>query len=214
MTVLQICFIWPVTCFSRITWSPSFLGDIQILTGNNTFWNSVFDPLFLYLSWLPSLYCPTVFSFSFKIVSSMGESLCLCNYYLHFLGQNCYLVQFSSIQFSHSVVSDTLWPHGLQHASFPVHHQVLELAQIHIHRGGDAVQPSHPPSSPSPPVFKLSQHQVFFHWVSSLHHVAQVLEFQLQHQSFQWIFRTDFLYDWLVLSPCSPRDSQESSPIP
>ena len=51
-------------------------------------------------------------------------------------------------------------------------------------------------------------------WVSSSHQVAKVLEFQLQHQSFQWIFRTDFLQDWLVWSPCSPRDSQESSLTP
>ena len=54
----------------------------------------------------------------------------------------------------------------------------------------------------------------FPQWVGSLHQVAKVLEFQLQHQSFQWIFRVDFLYDWLVWSPCCPRDSQESSATP
>ena len=59
-----------------------------------------------------------------------------------------------------------------------------------------------------------SQHQGLFQWVSSSHQVAKVLEFQLQHQSFQWIFRTDFLQDGLVGSPCSPMDSQESSPTP
>ena len=57
----------------------------------------------------------------------------------------------------------------------------------------DAIQPSHPLSSPSPPAFKLSQHQALFKWVSSLHQVAKVLEFQLQRKSFQWIFRTDLL---------------------
>ena len=57
----------------------------------------------------------------------------------------------------------------------------------------DAIQPSHPLSSPSPPAFNLSQHQGLFKRVSSLHQVAKVLEFQLQHQSFQWIFRTEFL---------------------
>ena len=56
--------------------------------------------------------------------------------------------------------------------------------------------------------------RVFFQWVSSSHHVAKVLEFKLQHQSFQWMFRNDFLEDWLVGSPCSPRDYQESSPTP
>ena len=84
---------------------------------------------------------------------------------------------------------------------FPVHHQLLELAQTHVHQVGDAIQRSHPLSSPSPPSFNLSQHQGLFQWVSSLHQVAKGLEFQLQHQPFQWIFRTDFLWDWLVGSP-------------
>ena len=96
----------------------------------------------------------------------------------------------------------------------PVHHQLLELAQAHVHRVGDAIQSCHPLSSPSPPAINLSQHQGLFKWVSSSHQVAKVLEFQLQHQSFQWIFRTDFLYDGLAGSPCSPRDSQGSSPTP
>ena len=74
----------------------------------------------------------------------------------------------------------------------PVHHQLLEFTQTHVHRVGDATQPSHPLLSPSP-AFKLSQHQGLFQWVSSSHEVARVLEFQLQHQSFQWIFRTDLL---------------------
>ena len=97
---------------------------------------------------------------------------------------------------------------------FPVYHQLPELAQTHVHRVCDTIQPSHPLSSPSPPAFSLSQHQGLFQWVSSSHQVAKVLELQLQlqHQSFQWIFRTEFLYNWLVGSPCSPRDSQESSP--
>ena len=76
---------------------------------------------------------------------------------------------------------------------FPVHHQLLELTQTHVHRVSDAFQPSHPLLSPSPPTFHFPQHQGLFQWVSSLHQVAKVLEFQLQHQSFQWIFRTDFI---------------------
>ena len=79
---------------------------------------------------------------------------------------------------------------------------------------GDAIQPFHPLSSPSPPAPNPSQHQGLFQWVSSSHDLAKVLEFQLQHQSFQWTPRTDFLQDGLVGSPCSPRDSQESSPAP
>ena len=75
----------------------------------------------------------------------------------------------------------------------PVHHQLPELAQTHTHRVGDAIQPSHPLSPSSPPAFNLSQHQGLFQWVSSLPQIAKVLEIQLQHQSFQWIFRADFL---------------------
>ena len=74
----------------------------------------------------------------------------------------------------------------------PVHHQLPEFTQTHVHWVGDAIQPSHPLSSPAP-ALNLSQHQGLFKWVSSSHQVAKVLEFQLQHQSFQWIFRTDLL---------------------
>ena len=117
--------------------------------------------------------------------------------------------QFISVARSYLTLCD---PMDCSMPGLPVHHQLLELAQTHVHWVGDAIQPSNPLSSPSPPAFNLS-HQCLFQWVSSSHHVAKVLEFQLQHQSFQWIFRTDFLLD-LVGSPCSPRDSQESSPIP
>ena len=79
-------------------------------------------------------------------------------------------------------------------------------------RVSDAIQPSHPLSSPSPPAFSISQHQGLFKWVSSSHQVPKVLELQLQ--SFQWISRVEFLEEWLVWSACSPTDSQESSPTP
>ena len=75
----------------------------------------------------------------------------------------------------------------------PVHHQLPEFTQTHVHWVGDVIQSSHPLSSPSPPAFNISQHQGLFKWVSSSHQVAKVLEFQFQHQSFQWIFRADFL---------------------
>ena len=97
---------------------------------------------------------------------------------------------------------------------FPVHHQLPKLTQTHVHWVSDSIQPSHLLLSPSPPAVSLSQHQGLFQRVSSLHQVVKVLEFKLQHQSFQWIFRTDFLKDRLVGSPCSPRDSQESSLTP
>ena len=96
----------------------------------------------------------------------------------------------------------------------PVHHKPPEFTQTHAHRVTDAIQPSHPLSSPSPPAPNPSQHQGLFQWVNSSHEVAKVLEFLLQHQSFQWTPRTDLLQDGLVGSPCSPRDSPESSPTP
>ena len=97
---------------------------------------------------------------------------------------------------------------------FPVHHQLLEPPQTHVHWVSDAIQPSHSLPSLSPPTFNHFQHQGLFKWISSLHQVAKVLEFQLQHQSFQLIFSFDLLEDGLVGSPCSPWDSQESSPTP
>ena len=98
---------------------------------------------------------------------------------------------------------------------FPVHHQLPEFTQTHVHWVSDAIQPSHPlPSSPSPPALNLSQHQSLFTWVSSLPQVAKVLKFKLQHQSLQWIFRTDFNSDGVVGSPCNVRDSQDSSSTP
>ena len=75
----------------------------------------------------------------------------------------------------------------------PVHHQLPEFTQTHVHRVGDAIQPSHPLLSHSPPAPNLSQHQGLFQWVNSSHEVAKVLEFQPQHQSFQWTPRTDLL---------------------
>ena len=103
--------------------------------------------------------------------------------------------QFSSVAQLCPTLCD---PRDWSTPGFPVHQQLPELARTHVHRVSDAIQSSHPLSSPSPPAFNLSQHQGLFKWVSSSHQVAKVLEFQLQHQSFQWIFMIDFLYDWLV----------------
>ena len=85
------------------------------------------------------------------------------------------------------------YPMDCSMPGFLVHHQLPELAQTHVCQVGDAIQPSNPLSSPSPPAFSLSPNQGLFQWVSSSHQVSKVLELQLQHQSFQWIFRTDFL---------------------
>ena len=130
---------------------------------------------------------------------------------LHDILQNSSVVQFSLAAQSCLTLCN---PMDCSMAGFPVHHQLREHAQTHVHWVGDAIQPSHSLLSPSPLAFNLSQHQGLFQWDSSSYQVAKVLEFQLQHQSFQWIFRTYFLWDWLFWSPCSPRDSQESSPTP
>ena len=125
----------------------------------------------------------------------------------------CLSPPFTLLLFSHWVVFDSLWSHRLQHFRLPwpsLSLSLLKLMSIEL----DAIQLSHPLSPPSPPALNLSQHQDLFQWVGSLYQVAKVLELQLQHQYFQWIFRTAFLSDWLVWSPCSPRTSQESSPAP
>ena len=98
-------------------------------------------------------------------------------------------VQFSSItQFSLTLCN----PMDCRMPGLPVHQQLPEFTQTHVHWVSDARQPSHPLLSPSPPTFNLSQHQGLFKWVSSSHQVAKVLEFQLQHQCFQSIFRIHF----------------------
>ena len=118
---------------------------------------------------------------------------------------------FSSVAQSCPTLCD---PMNRSTSGLPVHHQLPEFTQTHAHRVGDAIQPSHPLSFPSPPAPNPSEHQGLFQWVSYSHEVAKVLEFQLQHQSFQWTPRTDLLQDGLVGSPCSSRNSQESSPTP
>ena len=106
-----------------------------------------------------------------------------------------YCSMFSSVQFSSVAQScPTLWcPMNHSTPGLPVHHQLSEFTQTHVHWVGDAIQPSYPLSSPSPPALHLSQHQGLFQWVNSSHEVAKVLEFQLQHQYFQWTPRTDLL---------------------
>ena len=99
----------------------------------------------------------------------------------------------SLLLFSHSVMSDFSWPHGLQHARLPCPSPSPGVYSNLFPLVSDAIQPSHPLSSPSPPALNLSQHQGLFWWVGSLHQEAKVLELQLQQQSFQWIFRVDFL---------------------
>ena len=120
-------------------------------------------------------------------------------------------VQFSSVTQSCPTLCD---PMNRSMPGLLVHHQLLEFTQTQVHRVRNTIQLSHPLSSPSPPAPNPSQHQSLFQRVNSWHEVAKVLEFQIQHHSFQRTPRTDLLQNRLVGSPCSPRDSQESFPTP
>ena len=97
-------------------------------------------------------------------------------------------IQFSSVAQSCPTPCD---PMDCSILGLPVHHQLLEFTQTHVHGVSDAIQASHPLLSPSP-ALNLPQHQGLFQWIVLSHQVAKVLEFQLQHQSFQWIFSTDY----------------------
>ena len=130
---------------------------------------------------------------SLSITNSRSSLRLICIYiYIYMYRYTCLwsLLTFSSVTQS----CPTLWDLvDCSTPGLPDHHQLLELAQTHVHRVSDAIQPPHSLLSLSPPAFNLSQHQGLFQWLSSSHQVAKLLEFQLQHQSFQWIFRTDFL---------------------
>ena len=99
-----------------------------------------------------------------------------------------YLLQFSSAAQSWPTLSNLM---DCSTPGLPVHHQLAEFVQTHVHWMGDAIQPSHPLSSPSPPTLNLSQHQGLFQWVGASHEVVTVLA--LQHQTFQWILLPYFL---------------------
>ena len=119
-----------------------------------------------------------------------------------------------SVQLNRSVVPDSLRPHELQHTRPPCPSPLPEFTKTHVHGVGDAIQPSHPLASPSPPAPNPSQHQSLFQWVNSSHEVVKVLKFQLQHHSLKRNPRADLLQNGQVGCPCSPRESQESSPTP
>ena len=163
-----------------------FYGPLPLLP-------SVFPSIRVFSNeWALCIRWPKYWNFSF-IVSPSNEYSGMISFQLSSVAQSC------------PTLCDPM-DHSMP--GFPVHHQLPEFTQIHAHWVSDAIQPSHPLSSPSPPTFNLSQYQSLFKWVSSLHQVAKVLEVQLQHQSFQWTLRTDLLEGGLVGSPCSPRDSQ------
>ena len=105
-----------------------------------------------------------------------------------------------SVQFSHSVMSDSCDPMDCSTLGLPVHHQLLEFTQTHVQWVSDAIWPFHALLSPSPPALKPSQHQGLFKWVSSLHQVAKVLEFSFSvSPSNEYSGLVSFMMDWLDL---------------
>ena len=151
------------------------------------------------LSWAPCAIQRLPTSYLFYMWWSVYEKTNKPDTCERFVGKFSVIIQsthiqcFSSVQFSRSVGSNSCNPMDCSTPGFPVRHQLPELSQTRVHHIGDAIQPSHPLSTPCLPAFNLSQHQGLFQWVSSSHQVAKVLAFQLQHQSFQRIFRVDFL---------------------
>ena len=128
----------------------------------------------------------------------------ITSYYLYIIAI------YTLLLFSHSVMSDSLQPHGLQHSRPPCPSPSPRVAQVHVHCISDAVQPSHPLMPSSPSAISLSQTQELVQWVVCMHQITKILELQLQHQSFQWIFTVDLPEDWLVWSSCCPRDFHKS----
>ena len=126
--------------------------------------------------------------FFFSKVRDLCRKFSVFKWHVHFLIK--IQLQFSSVAQSCPTLC---YPMNCSTPGLPVHHQLPEFTQIHAHRVSDAIQPSYPLSSPPPPAPNPFQHQGLFQWVNSSHKVAKVLEFQLQHQSFQWTPRTDLL---------------------
>ena len=124
----------------------------------------------------------------FAYMLNTFQYLCYSANPFNWCGKYCF--QFSSVTQSYPTLC---YPVNCSTPGLPVHHQLPELTQTHVHWVSDVIQLSHSLSSPSPSAFNLSQYQGLFQWDSFSHQVAKILEFQLQHQSFQWIFRTDFL---------------------
>ena len=137
------------------------------------------------ISWGQESYLSTI-SFKAFILIQFHVLNCCCLLDSSFISR----YQFSSVTHLCPTCCDSM---NCSTPDLPVHHQLPESSQTHVHWVSDAIQSSHPLLSPSPPALNLSHHQGLFKWVSSSHQVAKVLEFQLQHQSFQWTPRTDLL---------------------
>ena len=157
--------------------------------------------LTIYMKWYNIIWNYSIVSYKymFKCLQHKQNTVQFSSSYIWFIFmidihqttlQSCFkiLVQVSSV--AQSYLCDLM---NLSTPGLPVHYQLPESTQTHVHWDGNAIQPSHLLSSPLPPAFNLSQHQGLYKWVCSSHEMAKVLEFQLQHQFFQWTSRTDLL---------------------
>ena len=143
-----------------------------------------------FLSFMSSIYIYIYIYISIELCLYTHPYINMCVYVCVFYDYFNPTYTFSSVTQSCPTLCD---PMNHSTPGLPAHHQLPEFTQTHVHWVGDAIQPSHPLLSPSPPDLNFSHHQGLFQWVSSSHEVAKLLEFQLQHQSFQWTPRTDLL---------------------
>ena len=182
---------WSIQVMAEIWVYFQFLTITMVqITMTMTFGRNIFYNFCVFNFW------SYIFIFLMVCCTSMSQLLILSLTYQLFLC-TCSapsVSQFSSVTQSCPTLCD---PMDYSTPSFLALHDLLELAQAHIYWVSDNIQSSHPLSSPSPPAFNLSQHQSLYQRVSSSYHVAKEWELQLQHQSVQWIFRIDFILDWL-----------------
>ena len=145
-----------------------------------------------YLVLYGGLFCFLSFTVLYDFIYSLFVAQLSCFWCLAKAVMEIIIHQFSSSQVTQLCLT-LCHPMDRSMPDLPVHYQLPEFTQTRVHWVSNAIQPSHPLSSSSPPALNLAWHQGLFKWVSSSHHVAKVLEFQLQHQSFQWTPRTDLL---------------------
>ena len=185
-------------CMASLTqwtwvWAGSGVGDGQGVLGCYSLWDCKESDMTERVHWTECVYISAALPVH-PTLPSQSVSTCLFSTSVSISVLQIiswfWLGSISSVAQSCPTLSD---PMNHSTPGIPVHHQVPEFTHTHVHCVSDAIQPSHPLPSPSPPAFNLSQHQGLFKWVSSSHQVAKVLEFQLQHQSFQWTPRTGLL---------------------
>ena len=177
--------------------------------GIKTYIHEYGDVLSLVLIYNMIIYTILLISHKFLQITLCTESKCISNtfYIYSFFFNFCIFCCCCSVAKSCLTLCDSM---DCNDSGFSVPHHLPKFAQVHVHCISDALHPS--PLMPSTPsALNLFYHQRLFQWVSCLHQMIKILDLQLQHQSFQWVFRVDFPKDWLVWSPCCPRDSQESS---